>query len=124
MEKQTRNKRAHGINKQTQESTWREQGGTRTRQRNKHVTTQGRQTKKPNKDRTQTLQPLHSSLSSPSVSLHLPVYLSLSLSLYISLSPFLSFPLSPSLPTPPPPSLCLSPSLSPSFSLSFSFLLL
>src|SRR4029434_3715042 len=49
------NKRAHGINKQTQESTGREQGSTRTRQRNKHVTTQGRQTQKLNTDRTQTL---------------------------------------------------------------------
>src|SRR4029434_1847489 len=49
------NKRAHGINKQTQESTWREQGSTRTRQGNKHVTTQGRQTQKLDTDRTQTL---------------------------------------------------------------------
>src|SRR4029434_3860751 len=38
------------------ESTWREQGSTRTRQGNKHVTTQGRQTQKLNTDRTQTLQ--------------------------------------------------------------------
>src|SRR4029434_2312429 len=49
------NKRAHGTNKH-RESTWREQGSTRTRHGNKHATTQGRQTQKLDTDRTQTLQ--------------------------------------------------------------------